>query len=671
MKLLVHPLSEVRLIPVGDCFMSTIPNLEKILLEAEKCFGFPVGSGSKKFTTLGISIEKHDKKVAKILMEILEALELDEEETQDFYGSIMSWFQFYKRIELNLWTHNAEKKQIIWFFLGYVFIPFIARTAANWNIDGAKGKGMPNVFWYLPRSEIVNGSKTLVLPIQQMMKWLEDLLGQPMDRIKESLDGQSIEPESVERTLYNWKGGILPEADKINQYFANKTKWSFKGCYEPKTNKSLEEKFRESYDFLKDEKHLDTEGVRDQLLLANRRLDSIFAGKPSDEDKELFIEATAERYAIPTMSILRKRFRLARAGQDAYQKLLEILCPDVEPTETDPSKNKLLQLINQYQRIFNLTTEAFNQCGPNQPLEDQWFDKQLYDFEKMTTLLSIAPSKQSEYTAELLGDYLSYIFRGLDKTSNLEDHYINYNDAEDFRRNALFHLERVDTLVKKLVKYSESSKELQNEIKPWKMIQKHHDPETLSQILGSDFSHKTTSLLLKRLEEVAEKPQEQLFLYMHKLANFLNKKQNKDKSIRHEVTTLLDKAEKNEHYPQWEAVFLQYEAKHYLACNEFGSSDGLAEKYFKDALEACERNNYGLLRGEIARDAFATLVSTGKLIVNNHEKYYRNLLRYMEVGGIDISIENAAEDLHKYFWENLYTPYPEVNKLKPTLFFRS
>ena len=671
MKLLVHPLSEVRLIPVGDCFMSTIPNLEKILLEAEKCFGFPVGSGSKKFTTLGISIEKHDKKVAKILMEILEALELDEEETQYFYGSIMSWFQFYKRIELNLWTHNAENKQIIWFFLGYVFIPFIARTAANWNIDGAKGKGMPNVFWYLPRSEIVNGSKTLVLPIQQMMKWLEDLLGQPMDRIKESLDGQSIEPESVERTLYNWKGGILPEADKINQYFANKTKWSFKGCYEPKTNKSLEEKFRESYDFLKDEKHLDTEGVRDQLLLANRRLDSIFARKPSDEDKELFIEATAERYAIPTMSILRKRFRLARAGQDAYQKLLEILCPDVEPTETDPSKNKLLQLINQYQRIFNLTTEAFNQCGPNQPLEDQWFDKQLYDFEKMTTLLSIAPSKQSEYTAELLGDYLSDIFKNLDKPSALEDHYPDYSDGEDIRQKALFHLDRLNQHIIVQNNVFSLLKELQRGNTPWKILQKHDDPEVLSRALADKPAPKVASLLLKRLEEVTVEPQAELFLIMFKLDIYLNKKQGRDKSTRQTVEIFLNQAKKNVRYSKWEAVFLQYKAKHYLAINEFGTSKGLAEKYFKEALEACERNNYGPLRGEIARDAFATLVSSGKLIVNNHEKYYRNLLRYTEVGGTYVSIENAAKDLHKYFWENLYDPYPKVKKLKPTSFCKT
>ncbi|PWQ97254.1 hypothetical protein [Leucothrix pacifica] len=645
--------------------MAAIPNVEKLLIEAQKCFDLDSGQSTMKnrFTTLNMSTENHDEKVKEILKQLLGALELDEEDSEYFLKSIVNWQQFYKKLELNLWTGGAEKSHVVLLLLGYVFIPFIARTAAHWNIDGFKGKGMPNEFWYLPKLQIIDEQKTLLLPVQQVMQWFEDLLDQPMDQLIESLDANSIEPESKERSFYNWKKGTLPDAKTIERYFSSDKEYSFKGCYSHNTDDSLEDQFNNAFAFLKNKKCLDEEGIRDQLQLATRRLDRVFTKRASDEDKEMFIEATKDRFAVPDMSTIRKRFLLARASQDAFQKLSKILHHNVKYNKIPASKNKLLPLVTQYQRVFNLTTEAFNQCGVDQLQEDLWFENQLLSFEKWTTLLSILPSMQDQDIAEELSSYLTYFFESSERLSTIDHHFPNYMDREDLSRKSSFHFEQYTNYRKDIDSTSELIVALENTESPITIIKNYNDSHTLLKTLVHDFSPETTALILSRLEETLKDPKDLLFLNMHKLAMYLNKNQNRNKSTESKVDSLLKQAEESEYYHQWEAVFLQYRAKHHLYCNQFGNNKRPAEKYFKQAMAACERNNYGPLRGEIARDAFATLVAKREFNKDD-QKYYRNLMRYMEISGNDVSLESSTQELRKYFWENLYKPYSTVERLR-------
>lgn len=74
--------------------------------------------------------------------------------------------------------------------------------------------------------------------------------------------------------------------------------------------------------------------------------------------------------------------------------------------------------------------------------------------------------------------------------------------------------------------------------------------------------------------------------------------------MRQHIERLLALAEASPAYGEWDAVLLQYKAKHHLAVNDFEE----ARKLFNAALDACQARNYGPIRGEIARDAFAVVV---------------------------------------------------------------
>ena len=111
---------------------------------------------------------------------------------------------------------------------------------------------------------------------------------------------------------------------------------------------------------------------------------------------------------------------------------------------------------------------------------------------------------------------------------------------------------------------------------------------------------------------------------LHSLLDDDRKQRPQD--ARDRVQALLDEAEVNEGYWLWGAAVLQYKAKHLLACNDFEG----AERFFRESLNASFERNYDRLRGEVARDCLATAVANQKLIPENHERYYREML----AGGI-------------------------------------
>ena len=107
---------------------------------------------------------------------------------------------------------------------------------------------------------------------------------------------------------------------------------------------------------------------------------------------------------------------------------------------------------------------------------------------------------------------------------------------------------------------------------------------------------------------------------------------------------------------------MQYKAKHLLAQNNFDE----ASEYFRDALEESFKGSYGLMTGEIARDCLAVAVANQKLITNNHEKYYREMLSGGMIEGEQVSsIEEVARGVYDYFWNDLYKPYPGIKPQQP------
>jgi hypothetical protein len=549
--------------------------------------------------------------------------------------------------------------------LAYSYIPELARLAAHWKIDPHSTPDIQgSMNWHFPQPRIIKGKKTLVSSVSQVIEWLLDLLNLPMDEIKDNLYYKELDAESIERTLYNWKNkGTLPRTDNIEKYFQEGVKLKFNGIFELNAKDSLEDQYQSAIDFLTKTKKLDEEGIRDNLPMARIRLDAIFADTATKYEKQLLVDHVSHRYSAPSLKTIRQQLLLTRASQDAYQRLLKLLCPNVSLTEADSEKNKLLQLIGIYQRVYDLTIEAWNQCRDDgEAAENHWFEEQFHPIEKMTLYSSIMPSHRNyEGNTAILADYLSKIFEKLGTNSELE-HHIPYSEESRLaitltheKRLRDFHLD------------SDANKKLTTILKvgnsPWRKLRGIDDFQLLFEVYHqNDLSPKMNEAIEKRLTEIATKPENELYIIMAKLHQILNKHKNRNKNTKHEVINLLDTAKKNQKFYLWEAVFLRNEAKHYLFCNNVEES----KKLFRQALEACRVRNYGTLRGEIARDAFAVAVSNQRLIPENHEKYYRNLINFIEVKGEVPSMEDTAIEMSDHFWNVLYKPYPSESKITPT-----
>lgn len=168
---------------------------------------------------------------------------------------------------------------------------------------------------------------------------------------------------------------------------------------------------------------------------------------------------------------------------------------------------------------------------------------------------------------------------------------------------------------------------------------------------------------MQRLRDLAKTPGEEVQAILFELHDLLNEnRRQRPQGARYRVQVLLEEAEANEGYRLWEAAVLQYKAKHLLACNDF---DG-AENLFRKSLDASFKRNCGPLRGEVARDCLATAVANQKLIPENHERYYREMLAGGMVEGTEIpGIEDAARWASEYFWDTLYVPYPDIEHVAP------
>ena len=167
----------------------------------------------------------------------------------------------------------------------------------------------------------------------------------------------------------------------------------------------------------------------------------------------------------------------------------------------------------------------------------------------------------------------------------------------------------------------------------------------------------------KRMRELAKTSIEKILVVIPELDYYLNGENKKrPKDCQNKVQALLNEAEKTEGYDLWNFAILQCKAKHLLSQNNFDE----ASKYFRKALEESFKCSYGLMTGEIARDCLAVAVANQKLITNNHEKYYREMLSGGMIESDQIpSIEEIARWAHSYFWDVLYKPYPGIKPQRP------
>lgn len=641
--------------------MSTLPLTEAILLEIHQSLvgGSYQTPKKRKFATAQGSIASHKEMCIEILNQIFNELNMDPQAQWDAIENIMEFANAYKTVELNTWTFAADKSQILWMLLGYFYVPGLARRVAFWSIDQAMDKGMPGGrFWYLPELREVDGKSSLYLPVAQVIDWLLDLLEMSVEKFADehcvSIDD---EDDDLRRSLYNWRKATTIQIETIQRCFADDAKLDFKGAFLPESNRSPAELFRDALDFVK-RKGLTADSLRLEIPITQPGcLEAIINGQVAEDVQMTFVKCLADRYAAPTLHTIRQRLLLARMVQDGYVRMLKFLCPGVDRQCFDPQQNKLLQLFAIYKLIYNLTIQAYSSCHEQgEEAENVWFEEHLPAWDKLGLMISILPSLRETANLEL-AEFLSHYFIEVEPGAELEDH-IGHDEQStlciirrSIDRTAAFFDEKcsVSNLVERMKRSS-----------PWRALQGEHSYRVILQVAQhGDLSPRLKASVINRLRELAVSPAKLIPAILFELNSYLNgERKDRPKDTRNKVEALLDEAEANEAYGLWRGVFLQYKAKHLLACNDFAG----AGKLFRQALEAmCERN-YGPLRGEVARDCFAVELANQRLIVNNHEKYYREMLAggVIEAGEELPSIEEVARDVSCYFWNTLYKPYPGV-----------
>jgi hypothetical protein len=581
----------------------------------------------------------------------------------DAIDNLQSMADANKSVELSTWTFDADERQILWTLLGYFFIPGLARHAAFWNLDSPLDQGMPGGrFWYLPEFQETDGNRSLYLPVAQVVDWLLDLLGMPLEKFADAQSGATYdEHESLRRSLYNWRSGTTIQKGSIEKYFNDQTALSFHGAFVPNDNYLPAEQFDQALAFV-ERKALTVEKLRTDIPMTQTgRLEAILDRTADEDEQSAFVGHLAVRYGIPSMHTIRQRLLFARMVQDGYSRLLKFLCPGVDRLCADAQQNKLLQLFGIYKHVYNLTIDAWCHCrGEGEAAENAWFEDHLPPWYKQGLFLSILPSRKESANLEL-AMVLTRLFNEMQAGAELEDH-VGYDDASAIaaiKRNTerAVHLAEDLTAEVELIeslKGSWSWSQLQNERSFWVLSQVVERPE---------IKPLAKQAAIQRLRNLAATPNQAVQAMLFELGGLLNgDRRQRPQDARDRAQALLDEAEANEGYGLWEAAILQYKAKHLLACNDFKG----AEILFRKSLDASSERNYGRLRGEVARDCLATAVANLKLIPENHERYYREMLAGGMVEGSEIpSIEDAARWASEYFWDTLYAPYPGVERFAP------
>lgn len=641
--------------------MSSLPLIESILLEIRQSagiHGYPTNK-KDKFAKGQLSLAMHSEMVAETIEAIFDAFDMDSHMRRDAMHNLEEFANAYKDIELNTWTFAADQRQIVWHMLGYFIVPGLARRVAFWNMPEALDAGMPGGrFWYLPELIEKDDVTTLYMPVAQVVDWLLDLLGLPLevfsDLRSDSTDGLH---EGLRRSLYNWRAVTPISPESIEKYFANDAQLSFAGAFQLDNSQTPAQQFDAALAFVRS-KSLSAELLRIEIPMTQPGLlEAILAGDVSEEEQARFVACIAQRYAVPSMKTIRQRFVLARTVQDGYCRLLKFLCPDIDRQCADERQNKVLQLFGIYKFVYNTTIAAGRNCGDQgEAAENRWFEGQLPEWDKLGIFLSILPSCHTTANQQL-AQLLTRRFYNMTPGDALEDHigFSPESAALIIQRN----IERAKSFYSEMERAEQLLSRMQV-ASPWRALQHEQSYWVVSQVAAHPrLSTNARSLAVNRLRELAVSPAEIVQANLFELGGFLNgERKQRPKDTVAKVALLLAEAEESKGYELWKAPILQYKAKHLLACNQFED----AAKCFREALDAVNDRNYGPLRGEIARDAFALSVANQKLIHNNHEKFYREML----AGGMMSeceqipSIEETARWVSEYFWDTLYKPYPGV-----------
>jgi hypothetical protein len=651
--------------------MALLPSFEEILTEVHFRLGLKALRTKGRFTGYELEVSGHVNRVQRLLQDVYEALELDERAQRDAAHVVEKLAGILKALELRVWTGNASQQQVLWQLLASVHVPMWARNIAFWSLANIEhdlppiDAGMPGGdFWFLPTADAQTGE--IKMPQAKVLDWLLDLLDEPsltagaVTLAGDPFAGAEADPEALARKLRYWSANTKPKsAESIAALFPMNATIAFPGALSSLAGLSLAMQFESALKFVVDRKRLNPGLLSDQIPMTPERLHPVFERTASDEEKAAFVRHVSIRYAAPKMATIRQRLRVARLAQAGYQDLVKFLCPDLQPEdEHDAKRNKVLQLIALFETVYNKTVQAWHH-GNTEAEQDAWFEKRFAPWDRYDLLLPILSSLDWEARVPLLAERLTRRFLSLAPESGLEDILpVSQDDLEAVLRPRIERIQnerdedkRVDVLLQRVKAAS-----------PYRALQAEGSFWVLSQFAQSNsLSEDIRQMALKRMAEVSVTPLERGTFRLLRLGLLLNgETRSWPKDVRLQVQQQLDTAAADqEAWEMWKAPMLRFRAKHALFENRIND----AERDFKAALEACSERSFGGLRGEIARDGFATAII--RVAFNpKQEFYYRNMLHFMEFPNGVPSFEDAATECEEFFWSTLYQPYPGIEPME-------
>lgn len=597
-----------------------------------------------------------------ILGDIADALELDEGAKNDLISNIFVDYQMHKAIEVNVYSSKATQRKIVWQYLARVLIPALARHTVFWQIASKMDEGMPGgKFWYQPAFDSPVEPTQLQLPVPQVLDWLIDLIQDSNATIAKNLeedlriyDGSG----AVLRNLYNWKKAkSTPEISSINNTFPDEVKIQYLGCFVPDEKSS---QFEQALNFIGN-KGLPLEALQHEIAISKDDLKRILNADCSVEEQQDFVQKLKLRYQAPSARIIRSRLLIARAIQEGYEQLVKFLTPTVDKLCIDLNKNKSLQLVQLYNDVYNRTLEAHvEKRDSGEFAENKYFTEKLPPFLRYDLLLSVASG--NEHPDLLVSDRLNSIFSRSGEEDNLDNILPTSEDDIKLMTKVVMeegqysndYFTQLEVLVEKLA---------QNKA-PFKQLQRIDDFEVVYGAIDHPYpNQKIRKVILKRLSELEATPEQSMKRITLELEDNLLIKPF-DSKTEGKVSALIQEAKNCDDYGCSKARILQLEAFHFIAQNKLSE----AEKNLNLAIEECKKHSFGKLRGHLARDAFSLAIANQKLIPNNHEKYFRDMLYWgsFDGGNVEpekIDIYNVSRELHEYFWETLYKCYPAHDSL--------
>lgn len=666
--------------------MATMPTFESILLETYQSAGLNTGKGKlrssekKRYAQRDISLQRHKDLSSMIVDELLTALGFNNHSItlKEILLSAFELNSLANYFENSVWTFNASKEQIIWTALVNFYVPWAAREFALWNTDKPFDEGMPGgIFWFLPQQP-ADLKGDLKLPVAVVCDWLIDLLGEntanSVDQVVslENSDDKFI--SNFKRNLYNWKNGKTITEENIHKYFQEDMDFPFLGSFINDQSQDLTDRFSYAKQFVNHDKSLTLLQLSHEIPMTVGALERVFNDDSSVEEKERLIELLGKRWKAPSHRDIRQKFLVARTFQDGYIRLLKVLCSGVKPTCNDAEHNKVIQLISLFMNIYNMTIESYQ--GTKTRVEaDLKFFRLLSETPFAFELSWLNPNKPEvglEVTAEIISHKLQQA-----KGDRLTD--VIPWDEDSSKRT----LSSALAISHELYSRWDAIHRLNQGLRQGSVYRNIQACENTSALLavyeGEKNSPKVKEMALQRLHSITLSKVEALQVISSELATYLNTNYKYTRNTSTRVQELLEQAYGHGCYELYEAVILQFHAKHLLYQNEFEA----ASEKFKLANHACTDRSYGPFRGEIARDSLALSVALTPLHIN-HEKLFKIAAFGNMIEGTPSSLEDprafikhlldntpvfqdCAASCAEYFWDSLYKPYPGITRKHPGL----